>query len=160
MRTILTATAFAVAFACGCETKKKVKPTTKATEANRSSGGGGGGGGGSSSGGSGGAVQAVRGAVKRIVDQNEMRNIHLFIENASGASGRMPSVNDTYAAIKKEAPKTAEKIDDGIITLCNARMREDIWAYETDALQNGGWVCSSSGVERMDAQTLKQRLGK
>jgi hypothetical protein len=159
MRTILTTAVMAAALAGGCETKKKAKPTTKATETNRSSAGGGGGGG-SSSGGSGGAVQAVRGAVKRIVDQNDMRNIHLFIENASAASGRMPSVNDTYDAIKKEAPKLAEKIDEGIITLCNARTREEIWAYETDALQNGGWVCSSSGVERMEAETLKQRLGK
>ena len=157
MRTILTAAVFAAALAGGCETKKKAKPTTKATEPDRSSGGGGGG---SSSGGSGGAVQAVRGAVKRIVDQNDLRNIHLFIENASGASGRMPSQNETYAAIQKEAPTLAKKIDDGIITLCNPRTREEIWAYETDALQKGGWVCSSSGVERMEAETLKQRLGK
>ena len=161
MRTILTAAVFAVALAGGCETKKKSKPTTKTTEPDRSSAGSsGGGGGGSSSGGSGGAAQAVRAAPQRTVTQNDLTQIRTFIEYASGSTGQMPAYNDTYAAIKKEAPAIAKKIDDGWIVLNNARSREEIWAYEADAVNNGGWVCSSNGVERMDAQTLKQRLGK
>lgn len=161
MRTILTAAVFAAALVGGCELKKKVKPTSKSTEPERSSAGSssGGGGGGSSSGGSGGAAQAVRAAPQRIVTQNDLNQIRTFIEYASGATGQMPAYNDTYAAIKKEAPAIAKKIDDGWIVLNNARNREDIWAYEADAVNNGGWICSSSGVERMDAQTLKQRLG-
>lgn len=144
----------------GCDKPKKAKPTTPSTETTPAPVSSGNTGGGSSSGGSGGAVQAVRGAVQRIVEQNDMRNIHLYIEASSVETGKMPSVNDIYNGIKKEAPKLAQKIDDGTITLCTPQTREEIWAYETDALQKGGWVCSSSGVERMDAATLKQRLGR
>ena len=158
MTRTLIAFGIAAAVLAGCEKPKKVK--TPATEPTPAPSTGGGGGGGSSSGGSGGAAQAVRGAVQRIVEANDLKNIHLFIENASAASGQMPSRNDTYAAIKKEAVKTAEKIDDGSITLLSPRSREEIWAYETSALQKGGWVCSGSGVERMEAATLKQKLGK
>lgn len=111
-------------------------------------------------GGGGGAVQAVRGAARRAVTMNDLQQIRIFIENASLASGQMPSINDTYAALKREAPNIAALIDDRTLTLHPARTREEVWAYETAALQNGGLMLTGQGVERVDAATLRQRLGQ
>jgi hypothetical protein len=105
-----------------------------------------------------GAVQNVRAAVQRTVTTNDLAQIRIFIENASLASGSMPSVNDTYDALKKEAPKIAQLIDEKVLTLNPAKTREQVWAYETAAYTNGGLVLTSSGVERMDASVLKQKL--
>jgi hypothetical protein len=110
-------------------------------------------------GGGGGAVQAVRKAAKRPVDLNDLKQIQLFIDTASGASGTMPTVKETYAAIKQEAPKIAAMIDEGAIVLNPARTREDVWAYQAAALEFEGWVLTSSGVEKMEARTLRTRLG-
>jgi hypothetical protein len=88
-----------------------------------------------------------------------LNQIRLFIENASGASGQMPDPKLTLAALQQEAPKIAEAVKEGIIVIYNARTREDIWAYEAVALEQGGQVVTSSGIERMDAATLRSRLG-
>src|SRR5205085_12137155 len=111
-------------------------------------------------GGGGGAVEAVRGAVARAVTQNDLKNIQIYIENASGASGRMPSPQETLAALQKEDPKTAQLVTEGAIVLHNARTREDVWAYEKKAATEGGLVLTSQGIERMDAAALRQRLGQ
>jgi hypothetical protein len=111
-------------------------------------------------GGGGGAVQAVRGAVARVVNLEDMKQIHIYIENASGASGRMPSQQETLAALMQEAPKIAELVNDGTIVLHNARTREEVWAYEKKALDQSGWVVTSNGVERMESAALRQRLGR
>jgi hypothetical protein len=110
-------------------------------------------------GGGGGAAQAVRKAAKRAATNNELHQIHLFIESASSASGQMPSPQETLAAIQKEAPKIAEAIREGVIVLLPAKSREEIWAYEAIALEQGGQVLTNNGIERMDAQTLRSRLG-
>jgi hypothetical protein len=99
-------------------------------------------------------------AAKRIDVTNDLQQIRVYIEDASLASGRMPSVQETYQSLKQAAPKIAKLIDEKVITLNPARTREDVWAYETAALQNGGMVRTSQGVERMDAPTLKQKLGQ
>jgi hypothetical protein len=106
-----------------------------------------------------GVVHNVAQAAKRLEVKNDLQQMRIFIENASLASGRMPSAQETYQALKKEAPKIAKLIDDRVITLNPARTREEVWAYETAALQSGGQVLTSQGVEQMDAETLKQRLG-
>jgi hypothetical protein len=117
---------------------------------------------GSGGGGGGGAYQGVRTAVKRTVNANEMKNLHLFIETASGASGRMPSYQETLAALQREAPKTAKHIEDGDIVLTGAPTREGIWAYTRDPQSVAGehLILTSSGIERMPAATLRQRLNE
>jgi hypothetical protein len=110
-------------------------------------------------GGGGGAAMAVRKAAKRAATNNELHQIHLFIESASAASGQMPSPQETLAALQREAPKIAEAIKEGVIVLTPARSREEIWAYEAIALEQGGQVLTNTGIERMDADTLKRRLG-
>lgn len=168
---MLTAVALLSAFiACGC--KKKPAPTPQPQGTPKSAekddtvvtpgpGGGvvagaplaGGGGGG-------GAVQAVRGAATRAVSRNDLQNIRIYIENASLASGRMPSPQETLSALRQEAPNIAKQVDEGIIVLHPARSREGIWAYERKAYDQGGLVLTSSGVEQMDATTLRQRLNQ
>lgn len=102
--------------------------------------------------------QTPRSAAQRVVTMNDLTQIRIFIENASAASGSMPNVNETYAALKREAPRIAELIDTRVITLNPARNREQVWAYETAAYQVGGMVVTSNGVERMTAAQLQQRL--
>jgi hypothetical protein len=111
-------------------------------------------------GGSGGAAQAIRKAAGRAVSQNELNNIRLFIENASLATGQMPSVEEVAAALRKEAPQTYKLVADGAIVLTGIRMREGIWAYTKDPQTPGGehLVVNQSGVERMAALTLRQHL--
>ena len=112
-------------------------------------------------GGSGGAAQAVRGAVQtKAVDANMMKQIHTYIEYASGASGKMPSTQETVAALQMETPTIAALVNDGTIVLNPARSRDDVWAYEKKAYESRGWVATSQGVETMDAATLKSRLGQ
>lgn len=106
-----------------------------------------------------GAVQNVRKAGQRVVTANELRSLHLFVNDASLVSDRMPSKEEILAAAKQAGDrKLAEFIQDGTIVLTGAKRREEIWAYEKDAPTNGGWVVTSSGPEQMSAAQLKQRL--
>lgn len=112
-------------------------------------------------GGSGGAAQAVRKAATRAVSQNELNNIRLFIENASLASGRMPSVEETRAALQREAAATFKLVEEGAIVLTGTRSRDGIWAYTAEAqssVTGEHLIVNASGVQRMDPQTLRQRL--
>lgn len=102
----------------------------------------------------------VRGAAKRTVVEHDLKMIHTFIEYASGASGRMPQLETIRTVLKQEAPEIEQKIYQGLIVLNPAKNREEIWAYEAEALVTSGWVATNSGVETMDAATLKRRLGR
>jgi hypothetical protein len=151
MRTLLILAVAASMVGAGCKKKTmssaSVATTGPATDSNYDPGQG--------------TVHNVRGAVQRkAVESNQMKQIHIFIENASGASGKMPSQADVLAAIKQEAPHIAALISDGTIVINNARSRDEVWAYEAKALETKGWVVTSSGVENMDADTLKSRLNK
>lgn len=164
MRLFVAAAAVGVLAAAGCDklTGSKSAPTTAATGDGTVVTPGPGGGvvvSGGAGGGGGGTVQQVRKAAKRAATMNDMAQLRVFIESASLASGRMPTVQETYQALKQEAPNLAKLIDEQVIVLNPARTREEIWAYEASALTDGGVVLSGSGVERMDAATLKQRLG-
>jgi hypothetical protein len=111
-------------------------------------------------GGGGGAYQAVRTATTRTVNMAQMHDLQLFIDNASAASGQMPSAQEITAALQKESRKTYELVNNGSIVLTGTRSRQGIWAYTFEPQTAGGehLVLSSSGIERMPAQTLKQRL--
>jgi hypothetical protein len=153
MRTFLLLVPVAAVVACGCDQimKPKTKPTAAAPEAAKTDSGGGGGPGF-------GAAQQTRQAVQRTVTANELKNLHLFIENASLATGKMPSVQEIWAAVQQEDKKLAEFLHDGTIVLTGATTREACWAYQKDADTKGGWILTSSGAERVDAATAKQRI--
>jgi hypothetical protein len=168
MRKLLLLLGLVLVLMAGCKKNPGTKPA-----AGQPGGGGGGGGGvgvhaptgvvtnpGLGGGGSGGAAQAVRQAVTRTVNMHEMQNIYVFMNDASLASGRMPSVEEVGAALQKEAPKTWKLVQEKAIVLTGTNSREGIWAYTQDAQSAAGehLVITSSGVERMPGQTLKQRL--
>jgi hypothetical protein len=110
-------------------------------------------------GGGGGAVQAVRGAVQRAVTLHEMNNLRVFIDTASGASGRMPSREEIFASVKQGDPKLAHFLQEGAIILTGATTREGVWAYEKDAPVRGGLAVTATGVERLSPDELRQRMG-
>lgn len=130
----------------GCLPKSKSTPTT------------------SSSGGSGnldpvlGPVQAGRRGAQKVVTFKEFEDLKIYLNDASLVSGRMPTKDEIIAATKQGHPKVYQAIMDGQIVLTGASSREAVWAYQKDAPKNGGIVLTSSGVETMSAQQLRQRL--
>jgi hypothetical protein len=110
-------------------------------------------------GGGGPGVMGVRGAVNREELEHALGQIRIFIENASGVDGTMPSVQTTYAALQKEAPKYAKYVDDRLIVINPAKSREEVWAYAV--LPQGNYaVLTSSGIERKTLQELNTLLGR
>jgi hypothetical protein len=111
----------------------------------------------------GGTIQKVRAAPGRVVNANELKNLHLFIENASGASdsGQLPDKQTILASLERDpdARNLVKDIKDGLIVLTGNTQRESVWAYEKNAPANGGWVVSNQGAERLSAAEVKQRLG-
>lgn len=153
-----------LAFGLGCKKAKKTTPTTPATgktdDTTVTPGPGGGvvvGGGG---GGSGGAVQAVRKAVDRTQVRAALADMRLAIENYEISNGRMPTPQETLAMVRQSSPKYAKLIDDQAIVLHAARTRQDVWAYEGKPPGSNHLVLTSQGVEEMDGETLRQKLGQ
>jgi hypothetical protein len=107
-------------------------------------------------GGGGGAAQMIKKAVNRTVNENELRGIHLLINT----NDQMPSLQELNASLPRDAPSTWKRVQDGSIVLTGTRSREHIWAYTADPQTVTGEhsVVTSSGVSRMPAQTLRQRL--
>ncbi len=94
------------------------------------------------------------------VTEADMKEIWVFVENRSGASGKMPTKQDIYDALVAASYTSGALVKDGSITLTGATTRESIWAYETKALTSGGLVCNQNGVETLTAAELRKRLGK
>jgi hypothetical protein len=111
-------------------------------------------------GGSGGAAQAVRKAVVRSVNEQEMHNIRLIIVNAELNSGQMPSKQEVAQALMRESPKTYELVKENAIVVTGTKMREGIWAYTYEAQSATGEhiVLRAGNVERMQGQLLAQAL--
>jgi hypothetical protein len=107
----------------------------------------------------GGVAQAVPRTVARTVALNHLRNLQLFIYTVSLANGRMPTPEEITDAVQKAAPQTHKLLQDGAIVLTGARSRQSIWAYTAEP--QGGeqyLVVTSSGIERMTKETLRERL--
>jgi hypothetical protein len=94
------------------------------------------------------------------VAEADMKEVWIFIENASGASGKMPTQLLTYQALIAAKSPAADLVKSGSIYLTGATSRESIWAFETQAITQGGLVATQNGVETLTAAELKTRLGK
>ncbi|MBA2226450.1 MAG: hypothetical protein WHU94_04850 [Thermogemmata sp.] len=103
------------------------------------------------------AVRPVT-SVRPAVTQADMQEVWIYMENASAVSGRLPPPAEVYAALVQTQAKAAELVRSGAIILTGAKNRESVWAFETAALQHGGWVAGPSGVENVSASELKRRL--
>lgn len=92
------------------------------------------------------------------VTEADMKEVWIFVENFSGASGKMPTPELVYAALIKTEAKAAELVKDGSIWLTGAKTRESVWAFEYKAATQGGLVVTQNGVETMTAAELTRRL--
>ena len=94
------------------------------------------------------------------VSAADMREVWVYIENTSGASGRMPTQLMIYQALVAAESPAAGLVKNGSIYLTGATARDSVWAFEARAVTSGGLVASQNGVETLTAAQLKQRLGK
>lgn len=93
-------------------------------------------------------------------ERADMQEVWVFIENASGASGKMPPAALTYAALVEAKSPAAALVKQQAIVLTGAAARDSVWAFEARAYQSGGLVASQNGVETLTAAELRQRLKK
>jgi hypothetical protein len=111
-------------------------------------------------GGSGGAAQAVRKAVLRTVTEIELKDLHLYLNTASLATGQLPTKEAILADLRRDSQKLYKQIQDGSIVLTGATSRDAVWAYTAEPQRgNDYYVVTSSGVDQMNLQALNQRLG-
>ena len=94
------------------------------------------------------------------VTEADMKEVWIFMENASGGGGKLPPPEVVYAALVKTEAKAAALVKDNSIMLTGSTMRESIWAFEAKALTQGGWAASQNGVENLSAAELRRRLGR
>lgn len=106
------------------------------------------------------AGNTPRGAAARVVAMADMRDLQIFIDNASGATGKMPTSAEIMTALIEAKSPAAALVKDGAIVLTGAKQREGVWAFEARAYLNGGLVVTQNGVERVTAEELKRLLGK
>ena len=84
------------------------------------------------------------------VTEADMKEVWIFMENASIVSGKLPPIPTRLSALVKAEAKAAELVKDGSIYLDRRHRRESIWAFEAKALTQGGWVASQNGVAEPD----------
>jgi hypothetical protein len=89
-----------------------------------------------------------------------MNDVWTYIENRSGVSGKMPSIQEVYAALAAVKSPAADLLRGGSIVLTSATSREAIWAYEANAPTRGGWVASQNGVDMLTALELNGQLAR
>jgi hypothetical protein len=111
-------------------------------------------------GGSGGAVQSVRRAVTRSVNEMDMRTIAQFIEADFTLNGQMPSKEAIVQTLKRDAVKIFKLVEENVIVLTGTKNREHVWAYTYNAQTAEGEhvIIRSAGVERMPGQELLKLL--
>jgi len=109
----------------------------------------------------GGATQAVRGAVDRVVTAAELHDLHLMMNTTKGATGRVPTAQETWADLNKVDGnrKLLAMVQDGTIVLVASPQEEGLWAYAKEAPTQGGWVLTHNGPERITAQDFASRFG-
>jgi len=101
-----------------------------------------------------GAEQAVRKAVDRVVTAAELKDLHLFMTNAKLSNGRVPTSQETWAAISQPGgnPQLTKLIQDGLLILVPNPPEEGLWAYAKEAPTTGGWVLTHSEPRRVTPQ--------
>jgi hypothetical protein len=152
---------FALTLGCQKGTGKKAdddkpgtndKPNIVGNGAGNLSVGGGGGGGG--------AAQAVRKAAARTVNENELKQLQLFISTAmtEDPSQKPPSADQIKDLIKQDG-KLVALIKEEVIILTNSQNPSGIWAY-TKWPQKAGkhYVVMASGVPEKTPDELTEAL--
>lgn len=97
--------------------------------------------------------------LRRPVTKSDMTDIHLFIDTATLASGRMPDPVTVQAALGAAGSPAAKLVASQDVILTGSRHRESCWAYQKGATTDGGWIVTNNGAEQVDAVTAKRWLG-
>lgn len=108
----------------------------------------------------GGAVQNVRQAAKRVVNQHDMAQLGIIILDFELTNGKLPTVSEIKAALTGDGANIRKQIDEGVIILTGTRNKSGLWAYEVDADKAGGIVLTgpSANARRANADEVKQLL--
>lgn len=95
-----------------------------------------------------------------VVTEADMKEVWIFIENASLASGKMPPPVLTYSALVEAKSPAAPLVKAGSIYLTGSPQRESIWAFDFRAFSRGEpvLVATQNGVETLSVAQLKARL--
>jgi hypothetical protein len=111
-------------------------------------------------GGGGGADQAVRKAAARTVNENELKQLQLFILTAmtEDPSQKVPGADQIKELIKQDG-KLVGFIKDEVIILTNSQKPDGIWAY-TKWPQRAGkhYVITASGRDEKTPAELTDAL--
>lgn len=92
------------------------------------------------------------------VGQKDLEDVRIFIDNFSGANGRMPTQQQVVAALQMSGSPAFALQQRGAITLTGATTREGVWAYETAAANHGGLITGANGTETVTAADFARRL--
>lgn len=104
-------------------------------------------------------IQPTMPVDRRPVAEQDLKDIHLFVDTRSLASGRMPDPTTIQAALLASGSPAAKWVATGDIILTGAGQRESCWAYQKGATTDGGWIVTNSGPEQVDAATAKRWIG-
>jgi len=101
-----------------------------------------------------GAPQAVRGAVQRVVVENDLHQLHLFMVNAKASLGHVPTSQETLTELSRPdgSREIVKLIQDGSLILVPNPQEEGLWAYVKEAPTQGGWVLTHSEPRRVTPQ--------
>ncbi|MEZ6140989.1 MAG: hypothetical protein R3B84_10495 [Zavarzinella sp.] len=103
-------------------------------------------------------AQGVRKAVVRTVTEAELKSLHTFMYTAYATNGKVPTSQETWAAIQQADRKLVELIQAGVLILIPNPQPEGIWAYPQESLTKGGAVLTQQGVERKTVPEIQQLL--
>src|SRR5262245_39452156 len=95
-------------------------------------------------------------AVGRVVGQNDLSQLQLYINQFHSENNRYPKSVDELG-IAREAPHIAKAIQSGEIVLTGGK--NGIIAYQKAALEERGSVITDQGIVTMTAAELRQKLG-
>ena len=113
-----------------------------------------------SGGGGGGAVQDVRKAAARTVNDHNLDQMYKMIFDAmtSDPNGKVPNAEQIKEEIRQAGP-IAAMVKDGIVILTNTQNKDGVWAY-TKWPQRGGkhYVITGAGRGEMTPDDLTKAL--
>lgn len=104
-------------------------------------------------------VEPSKPVPRNPIAAQDMKDIHLLVDTASLASGRMPDPTYIQAALGAAGSPAARLVASGDIILTGARQRESCWAYQKGSATDGGWIVTNSGAEQVNAATAKRWIG-
>jgi hypothetical protein len=94
------------------------------------------------------------------VTRADINDVWVFVDNFSGASGKMPPPEIIYGALVEAKSPAADLVKQGYIVLTGATRRESVWAFDRAAPSQGGWIATQNGPEQVTAREFAQRIGR